>query len=156
MSHFFFTHISFYRIVYLNDPREEAGQFTIFAHSVNRILCKNWHRKQGICFTFLHWQEKHKWSGSDGAHISASVRLARGETGSAVRGNQPFRDKQEQNPDLLCMFLQVASKVYWQITTCGRWISDREVSGGCTASLLIKDQIITGIIEVEDQTAQIQ
>lgn len=55
------------------------------------------------------------------------------------------------------MFLQVASKVYWQITTCGRWmISDREVSGGCTASLLIKDQIITGIIKVEDQTAQIQ
>lgn len=59
-------------------------------------------------------------------HISASVRLARRETGSAVRGNQPYGDKQEQNPDLHCMFLRVASKVCWQITTCGRcMISDR-------------------------------
>lgn len=85
-------------------------------------------------------------SWSDGAHISTP-----GEAGSAAWGNQ------EQNPDLLCMVLQVASKVFWQITTCGRcMISDREVSGGCIASVLTKDQINTGIIKLEHQTAQMQ
>lgn len=68
-------------------------------------------------------------------------------TDRAVWGNQRYGDKQEQNPDLLCMFLQVESKVYWRIPTCGRcMISDRQVPGGCTASLFTKDQINTGIV----------
>ena len=34
------------------------------------------------------------------------------EEKQAVRGNEPYEDKREQNPDLLCRFLQVASKVF--------------------------------------------